>query len=68
MIDMFDVTIDITGLDAEQYDLLLDYLEENHIEHIERNEKRYTVDLRSEEEKYNDWLGNQADEYNDSMR
>ena len=49
-------TFEIKGISQEKYDMLLDFLEDNDINYEETETEIYTVDERTEDEKYDDWL------------
>ena len=54
-------TIEIKGMSEEKYEMLLDFLNENKIDFEETGFEDYTIDDRSEDEKYDDWLWTLAD-------
>ena len=56
-----DITIQVKALDEVDYDALIEYLEDNHIHFEESIDNEYTIDERSEDEKYDDYLGSLAD-------
>lgn len=53
--------IEIKGMSEDKYDLLIEFLEENNIDYKETEYEEYTVDDRSEDEKYDEWLWTLAD-------
>ena len=61
MITMFNTTIYLEKMDEDKYNKLIDFLEDNNYEYIEDDFEEYTIDNRSESEKYEDWLSEQAD-------
>lgn len=65
MKEYLNTTFVIKKIDSEKYDMLLDFLEDNDITFHEENAELFVIDERTEEDKYNDWLGEQADNYND---
>lgn len=62
---LYNTTLEIKNLTQEKYDLLIDLLEENNINYEETDFEEFTIDERTEEEKYDNWLSEQADNYND---
>ena len=58
----FNTEIEIKNISREMYDKLIDFLEENNINYDTNEFYEYTIDERSEDEKYDEWLGSLADE------
>lgn len=54
-------TIEIKGMTEEKYDMLIEFLEDNKIDFEETEYEDYTIDERTEDEKYDDWLWTLAD-------
>lgn len=65
MKNYYNTKIKLEGLSGEMYDKLIDLLEDNNFHYEETDFEEYVVDERSEQEKYDDWLSEQADNYND---
>ena len=65
---MYNTIIRLNNLDENTYTKLIDFLEENIPHYEETDFEEFTIDERSEEEKYNDWLWEQADQYNDEIK
>ena len=61
MITMYNTTITMQHLTKEDYDKLIDFIEENHYDYYEDDFEEFILDDRSESEKYQDWLCEQAD-------
>ena len=60
----YNTNFKIENIDQEKYDMLYDFLEDNHINFEETDFEEFIIDTRTEEEKYDDWLSEQADNYN----
>lgn len=58
-------TIKIKHMSEDLYDMLKDFLEDNKIDYEELECEDYTIDERTEDEKYDDWLWTLADNHND---
>ena len=43
-------------MSEDKYEMLIDFLEDNEIDFEETEYADYTIDERTEDEKYNDWL------------
>lgn len=65
---LFNTTIRITNIDESAYDKLIDFLEDNFRNYEETDFEEFTVDERTEDEKYNDWLWEQADIMNEEVK
>ena len=65
MITFYNSTIELTGVSEDKYTMLLDFLEDNKIDYEETEIEEYTIDDRSENEKYDDWLWTLADQRHD---
>lgn len=63
-----NVDLEIRNLSEEKYDELFAFLEDTNIEYKVQNESDYEVDTRSEQQKYDDWLQEQADLHNDEVK
>ena len=61
MITLFNTTIRITNLDENAYTKLIDFLEDSYTTYEEIDFEEFTIDERTETEKYQDWLLEQAD-------
>lgn len=61
-------TIKISHISDDLYDMLKDFLEDNKIDYEELETESYTIDERSEDEKYDEWLSSLADDYNDEVK
>ena len=61
-------TIEIKGISEDKYEMLIDFLEDNKINYEETEFEDYTIDDRSEDEKYDDWLWTLADIHNDDVK
>ena len=57
----YSTNLEIRNISEEMYDKLIDFLEENNIDCETTNFQEYTIDERSEDEKYDDWLYTLAD-------
>ena len=58
----FSTNIEIKNISQEKYDMLIDFLEDNDISYDTTDFEEYTIDERSEDEKYDDWLWTLADD------
>lgn len=58
---LYNTKIDFKNLTQEKYDMLIDFLEDNNLSYEETDFEEFTLDERTEEEKYEDWLSEQAD-------
>ena len=58
---LFNTTIRVGLIDESTYTKLIDFLEENIPNYEETDFEELSVDSRNEEEKYQDWLWEQAD-------
>ena len=65
MKEYVNLTLNIMHLETNVYEKLMDFLEDNNISYNEHDIDLYTIDERSEDEQYEDWLSEQADLYND---
>ena len=65
---LFNTTIRITNLDESKYTKLIDFLEDGYTTYEEIDFEEFTIDERTEEEKYDDWKWEQADSYNDDVK
>lgn len=65
MKEFYNITLELERLDKDKYDMLMDFLQDNDIEYDETDFAEYTIDNRSEQQKYDDWLWEQADIQND---
>lgn len=65
---LYNTTISLTNMDESLYDKLIDFLEDNFKNYEETDFEEFIVDERTEEEKYNDWLWEQADIYNEEVK
>ena len=66
--DMRNITFQMNNLDEEEYNLLIDFLEDHYINYEETDIEEYQLDTRTEEEKYDNWLSEQADLHNDNVK
>lgn len=64
----FNTTISVEHIDESTYDKLIEFLENNMPNYNETDFEEFVIDERSEEEKYQDWLDEQADIYNDEVK
>lgn len=64
---LYNTKIDFKNLTQEKYDMLIDFLEDNNLSYEETDFEEFTLDERTEEEKYQDWLWEQADLRNDEL-
>lgn len=58
---LYNITLEIQNLTEEKYDMLLGLLENELIDYEQTDYEEFTIDERSEAEKYDDWLAEQAD-------
>ena len=54
-------TIEIKNINEEKYEMLIEFLEDNKINYEETEYEEYTIDERSEDEKYDDYLWTLSD-------
>ena len=66
--DMRNITFQMNNLDEEEYNSLIDFLEDHYINYEETDIEEYQLDTRTEEEKYDNWLSEQADLHNDNVK
>lgn len=64
----YRVAIEFNHISPEKYEMLIDFLEAHNIDYFEYEYDEYTIDTRSEYEKYDDWLSNRADEIHDEQK
>ena len=64
---LYNTNLQITGILEEKYNMLIDFLEDNNVAYNEDDFEEFIVDERTEEEKYEDWLSEQADIRHDEM-
>lgn len=64
---LYNTNLQITGISGEKYNMLIDFLEDNNVAYNEDDFEEFIVDERTEEEKYEDWLSEQADIKHDEM-
>lgn len=62
---LFNTKLEINNIDKSKYDMLIDFLEDKNINYYENDFEEFTIDERSEEEKYDDWLWTLADDRNE---
>ena len=62
MKELYNTKLELKNLDKSKYDLIIDFLEDNSINYDETDFEEFTIDNRSEDEKYQDWLWEQADD------
>lgn len=62
MITYFSTNIEIKNISQEKYDMLIEFLEDKNISYDTTDFEEYTIDERSEDEKYDDWLWTLADD------
>jgi hypothetical protein len=65
---LYNTKLSITNLTWEQYTMLIDFIEEHKINYDETDFEEFTLDTRSDIEKYDDWLSEQADLHNDDVK
>ena len=58
---LYNTKIELKNLTQEKYDMLIDFLEDNNLSYEETDFEEFTLDERTEEEKYEDCLSEQAD-------
>ena len=68
MKELYNTNLALERLTKEQYDMLIDFLEDNRMTYKENDFEEYYLDERTEDEKYEDWLSEQADLHNDEVR
>ena len=68
MKELYNTNLALERLTKEQYDMLIDFLEDNRITYEETDFEEYYLDERTEDEKYEDWLSEQTDLHNDEVR
>ena len=59
---LYNTKISIEAIDGNKYDMLIEFLEDSNIPYREEDFEEYEIDERTEDEKYEDWLAEQADE------
>ena len=64
---LYNTNLQITGILEEKYNMLIDFLDDNNVAYNEDDFEEFIVDERTEEEKYEDWLSEQADIRHDEM-
>ena len=57
----YRAAIEFNHISPAKYEMLMDFLEDNDIDYFEYEYDEYTVDTRSDRDKYEDWLAEQAD-------
>ena len=57
---LYKTKIEAQNIPEGKYDMLIDFLEANNFDYEETEFEEYTIDERTEEEKYEDWLSEQA--------
>ena len=67
MTTFFSTVLEITQISQEKYDMLIEFLEDNNINYDTTDFEEFTIDERSEDEKYDDYLWTLADERHDEM-
>lgn len=65
---LFNTKLEINNIDKSKYDMLMDFLEDKNINYYENDFEEFIIDERSEDEKYEDWLCEQADMINDERK
>ena len=63
----FSTVLEINQISQEKYDMLIEFLEDNNINYDTTDFEEFTIDDRSESEKYDDYLWTLADERHDEM-
>lgn len=58
----FSTVLEITQISQEKYDMLIEFLEDNNINYDTTDFEEFTIDERSEDEKYDDYLSSLADD------
>ncbi len=66
--ELCDATLRIKGIDEEKYSKLLIFLDDSKIKYDEIGFEQYIEDTRTEEQKHQDYLSEQADLINDEKR
>lgn len=64
----YNTTLEIRNLNETKFNLLIDFLEDNNIDYEQTDFEEFEIDKRSEQEKYDDWLSEQADLHNDNVK
>ena len=64
----YDITIQAKGIDEIEYDALMEYLEDHRLHFEESIDNEYTIDERSEDEKYDDYLCTLADKHYEEVK
>ena len=64
---LYNITLEIQNLTEEKYDKILSLLENELIDYEQTDYEEFTIDERSEAEKYEDWLSEQADIIHDEQ-
>lgn len=64
----YNTTFEIRNLNETKFNLLIDFLEDNNIDYEQTDFEEFEIDKRSEQEKYDDWLSEQADLHNDNVK
>jgi len=67
MKEYINTKINFMALDETKYTMLIDFLEDNNVCYEETDYEEYVLDHRSEDEKYEDWLSEEADLHNDNV-
>ena len=65
---LYNTNLQITGINEEKYNMLIDFLEDNNIAYNEDDFEEFIVDERTEDERYEDWLWDQVDKINDEKK
>ena len=65
MKEFYNTTIKIENLDEAKYDMLMDFLQDNNMNYEETDFEEFVIDERTEDEKYQDWLSDEADAHNE---
>ena len=58
----FSTVLEINQISQEKYDMLIEFLEDNNINYDTTDFEEFTIDERSESEKYDDYLWTLADD------
>lgn len=58
----FSTVLEINQISQEKYDMLIEFLEDNNINYDTTDFEEFTIDERSEDEKYDDYLSSLADD------
>ena len=64
----YNVNLEIKNIDTNLYDMLIEFLDDSNIQYEQTDFEEFEIDKRSEEEKYEDWLSEQADLHNDMVK